>query len=208
MAIWVFLPRSRLLFLSVVFCLVGTRAFGQQSYIPWSEGLTPTGNPTGSGSRPISTSSTGALFADDSSTAPSINFAQVYHDIQQTVPLPDASADSTEPVARPAIPSLPNEGLPQPPPPAAFTPGDSATAPDAFNTGPQTYEGFGRRLFKAYFGKEEEEEEEQPRHRQGTIVPFDSPPFPFADHIGPTIGYRDTTVWPLMQAIYKGPRGD
>ena len=38
--------------------------------------------------------------------------------------------------------------------------------------------------------------------------PFDSPPFPFADFIGPYIGYRDTTAYPLMDAIYHGPNGD
>jgi Putative beta-barrel porin-2, OmpL-like. bbp2 len=72
----------------------------------------------------------------------------------------------------------------------------------------QTQLGLFHRLYKAYTDPKEEAEEEEASHRQGTIIPFASPPFPFADHVGPVVGYRDTTVWPLMEAIYKGPHGD
>ncbi len=73
---------------------------------------------------------------------------------------------------------------------------------------PKTYDGFGTRLYNAYFGKKEQEEEEVASTRPGTIVPFNSPPFPFAAHIGPLIGTRDTSAWPLMDAFYHGPNQD
>jgi hypothetical protein len=207
--IWVFLPRGRLLVSFLVFCLVGSWAFGQQSYIPWSEGLAPTRNPTGSGSRPGSTASTGGLSAPNSSTTSAIDFAQVYQDNLRTVQLTNPLDDSSEPRLRPEdVPTFSYEGLPQPPPPAAFTPGDSATAEDAFNTGPKTYQGFGTRLFNAYFNPEDVEEEAASNNRRGLTIPWDSPPFPFSDHMGPNIGYRDTSVYPLMDAIYHGPNGD
>ncbi len=207
--IWVFLPRGRLLVSFLVFCLFGSQAFGQQSYIPWSEGLTPTRNATGSGSRPGSTSSTGSLSAPNLSAATAIDFAQMYQNNQRTVQLTNPLDDSSEPRLRPEdVPTFSYEGLPQPPPPSAFSPGDSATAQGAFNTGPKTYEGFGTRLFNAYFNPEDVEEEAASTKRRGLVIPWDSPPFPFSDHMGPNIGYRDTSVYPLMDAIYHGPNGD
>ena len=66
--------------------------------------------------------------------------------------------------------------------------------------------GFASRLFDAYFNPEEEEAETNTR--RSTVMPWDSPPFPFADHLGPIVGYRDTSVYPLMNAIYHGPNGE
>jgi hypothetical protein len=76
-------------------------------------------------------------------------------------------------------------------------------------------DGFGRRLFNAYFKKEEEKKEEA-EAEEGTVnrrvnlpTPFaPAPPFPFADHTGPNIGVNDTSVYPFMQAVYEGPNGD
>jgi Putative beta-barrel porin-2, OmpL-like. bbp2 len=76
------------------------------------------------------------------------------------------------------------------------------------NEGPKTYDGFATRLFDAYFGKKEEDAEEEESRRPGAEAPFSSPPFPFGDYIGPYIGYRDTTVYPLMDAVYHGPNAD
>ena len=63
------------------------------------------------------------------------------------------------------------------------------------------------RLFDAYFNPEEEEEETESSTKRNLVIPWDSPPFPFADHLGPVVGYRDTSVYPLMDAIYHGPNG-
>jgi hypothetical protein len=63
-------------------------------------------------------------------------------------------------------------------------------------------------LFNAYFNPEEEEEEGYSSTRRNLSVPWSSPPFPFSDHLGPNIGYRDTSVYPLMNALYHGPNGD
>jgi Putative beta-barrel porin-2, OmpL-like. bbp2 len=76
-----------------------------------------------------------------------------------------------------------------------------------FANGTQTYDSFGTRLFNAYFNPEEQEAEAEANTRRGLVIPWDSPPFPFADHLGPNIGYRDTSVYPLMDAIYHGPNG-
>src|SRR5262249_55666103 len=76
------------------------------------------------------------------------------------------------------------------------------------NQDPEPYDGFGTRLFNAYFGKKQETGDEEPNRRPGSEAPFDSPPFPFADYVGPFIGYRDTSAYPLMDALYNGPNGD
>jgi hypothetical protein len=92
--------------------------------------------------------------------------------------------------------------------PAASAPGAedvAKPATGAFSDGPITYRGFATRLYEAYFGEKEQAEEEEPSHRPGMESPFDSPPFPFAEYIGPYIGYRDTSAYPLMDAIYHGP---
>jgi hypothetical protein len=110
--------------------------------------------------------------------------------------------DLVVPVTPPPAPSMPLSGN--------YDPGATAVPlyPPAFVPDETTYDSLGTRLLKAYFGKKELEEEEEADHREGVLVPFNSPPFPFAEHIGPVIGYKDTTLWPLMEAAYKGPYAD
>ncbi len=84
----------------------------------------------------------------------------------------------------------------------------SDEAASVFTNGTTIYGSFSSRLFNAYFNPEEEEEEGYSSTRRNLAVPWSSPPFPFSDHMGPNIGYRDTSVYPLMNAIYHGPNGD
>ena len=157
---------------------------GQQSYIPWS-----TGPATGPDAPSLGDfrSDTVRGMALGRGKGGEYFASAALETTQSTVPplppLPPASA--------PNIVSLPD--------------GVSGAFADS---GPQTDESFSTRLFKAYFGPKDEGEEEEASHRPGAEVPFESPPFPFADHIGPMIGYRDTTEWPLMDAIYHGPYQD
>jgi hypothetical protein len=185
--------------------LPGARVDAQQSYIPWSGG--PAGGfgtaNAGSSSR-LRDGSSGFLEQPPASTN-LFDFARTYPEIRRTDNL------SGDPAFVQA--SQYSESQTQPIPPSGSTPGDGAPgsrkdAPGDAGYGANPHKGFGRRLFEAYFGPKEQAEEEEASHRQGAIVPFDSPPFPFADHIGPTIGYRDTTVWPLMEAFRQGPHGD
>jgi hypothetical protein len=125
-------------------------------------------------------------------------------------PLPPAissemafSINTVVPVQEPPLPSSPL--------PPGYVPGVTSVPvipPETFATGERSYEGFGTRPFNSYFGKKEQEEEAEANHREGMVVPWESPPFPFSDHVGPTIGYRDTTIYPLMDAIYHGPNAE
>jgi hypothetical protein len=67
-----------------------------------------------------------------------------------------------------------------------------------------------RRLFEALFEEEPnpQEEGEAAQPRRLPPAPYQSPPFPFSEHLGPLIGIRDDAVWPLMEALEKGPNGD
>jgi hypothetical protein len=70
--------------------------------------------------------------------------------------------------------------------------------------------GFARRLFKAFVEEPTEPEPPDPSappSRRGMDAPFKAPPMPFSDFIGPTIGVNDTSVFPLMDALYRGPNG-
>lgn len=69
---------------------------------------------------------------------------------------------------------------------------------------------FARRLFEAFFLEEPnpQEEGEAAQPRRLLPAPYQSPPFPFSEHLGPLIGIRDDAVWPLMEALEKGPNGD
>jgi len=60
--------------------------------------------------------------------------------------------------------------------------------------------GFVKRFFKAYI-EEAPSGPELPRRLPP--APFNSPPFPFSDHLGPIIGVPDTTpdYYPLMRAL-------
>jgi hypothetical protein len=75
------------------------------------------------------------------------------------------------------------------------------------------------RLFDAYFPSEAEKAREKavadskeaaPSRRASLPPAFtsNSPPFPFSEYIGPNIGVNDTSVYPLMNALYDGPNGD
>jgi len=114
---------------------------------------------------------------------------------------PDHGAKQPQPTARAEAARAPAGCAP-----SVVDAAESATA--AFNNGPKAHDGFAARLYEAYFGEKEEAEEEEASHRPGDEIPFDSPPFPFADYIGPYVGYRDTSVYPLMDAIYHGPNAD
>jgi hypothetical protein len=79
----------------------------------------------------------------------------------QAVPV-QATAIATNvavPVQEPPIPSSPL--------PPGYVPGVTSVPvvpPEMFNTDEKTYEGFGSRLFNAYFGKKEQEEEAEANH--------------------------------------------
>jgi hypothetical protein len=68
----------------------------------------------------------------------------------------------------------------------------------------------GQRLFNAFFVEEPnpQEEGEAAQPRRLPPAPYQSPPFPFSEHLGPVIGIRDDAVWPFMEALEKGPNGD
>jgi Putative beta-barrel porin-2, OmpL-like. bbp2 len=76
--------------------------------------------------------------------------------------------------------------------------------------GSEADRGFLRRLVDAY--KDEPAtptppDPGAPPSRRGFDAPFQAPPMPFSDFIGPNIGVNDTSVFPLMEALYKGPNG-
>jgi Putative beta-barrel porin-2, OmpL-like. bbp2 len=76
--------------------------------------------------------------------------------------------------------------------------------------GAESNDPFCRRLLDAYFGEPDPpapEDPSAPPTRRGYPAPFQSPPAPFSDFIGPTIGVNDTSVYPLMDALYKGRNG-
>ncbi len=100
---------------------------------------------------------------------------------------------------------------PSPAVPAAFPP--ALTDPPASST----YPGFLERVAKSYFPDPKTSEQdaadkaaadaEPPSRRDMPDAPFGAP-FPFTEHIGPIVGIRDTSVYPLMNALYNGPNAD
>ncbi len=67
-----------------------------------------------------------------------------------------------------------------------------------------------RRLINSYRDEPTEPEPENPNappSRRGLPAPFQAPPMPFSDFIGPTLGVNDTSVFPIMDAFYKGSNG-
>jgi Putative beta-barrel porin-2, OmpL-like. bbp2 len=141
----------------------------------------------------------------------------------QNPPLPVLDAESAPLVVDPSQ-LVPPNGNPDPGPMS----GDVAPSRVVSPTGNPGYpevpiigdpeeerKSFSKRLADAYFGKKQVEQEEQApeegilSRRQNLPAPFaPSPPFPFAEHMGPNIGVNDTSVSPLMEAIYNGPNGD
>jgi hypothetical protein len=76
--------------------------------------------------------------------------------------------------------------------------------------GSQADLSFLDRLYQALFVEEPnpQEEGEAAQPRRLPPAPYQSPPFPFSEHLGPIIGIRDDAVWPLMEALEKGRNGD
>ena len=125
---------------------------------------------------------------------------------------PAATTERSTVAAAPAKPSADRSAKPDP----AVIPaqGVNQNQTSYVNTGDvavgsQADKGFGARLFDAYFGPVDPPEPEDPAHpsRRGYPAPFQAPPMPFSDFIGPTIGVNDTSVFPLMDALYKGRNG-
>jgi hypothetical protein len=67
---------------------------------------------------------------------------------------------------------------------------------------------FPRRLYSALFEEAPSGEGEASQPRRMPPAPFASPPFPFNEHLGPIVGIRDEAVWPLTEALEKGPNGE
>jgi hypothetical protein len=203
---------GRSIVLALVLWPAGSAARGQQPYIPWLSETRPAERQQDADGGIAS--STHDRLAPTLWSATAVDFALIYQEAQRTVPLaPKLDRTGTSVSASTSFPATPDPGQPESTSPALNPSNDvAATTPGATtetsDSSPKTYESFGVRLFQAYFGPKEEEEEAEASHRERAIVPFDSPPFPFSDHTSPVIGYRDTTVWPLMEAIYKGPNGD
>jgi hypothetical protein len=92
----------------------------------------------------------------------------------------------------------------------ASTPDELAPAIGDATSGSDARVPFFRRLFNAFFAQkpEAEDKDEAAPARRLSPAPYQSPPFPFSEHVGPVIGYRDDTVWPLMEALQNGPSGE
>jgi hypothetical protein len=93
----------------------------------------------------------------------------------------------------------------------AVTPAqDKEPSPETRTAVPESKadEPFLQRFFEALFVEEPEGEGEAEQPRRMAAAPFQSPPFPFSEHVGPVIGLRDESVWPLMEALENGPNGD
>ena len=87
---------------------------------------------------------------------------------------------------------------------------DSAVAKKGLD-GKEANLSFHKRLINAYFSEDDEEDEgTKISNRVRIPAPFgdSSPPFPFSEHLGPIVGVKDDSVWPLMEAIYNGPSGN
>jgi hypothetical protein len=201
-----FHAESMAMVLAIGIWLIAEPVHAQQSYIPFSGSVSSSVTVDSSGLQPGALSTSSSVFAANSPTAPSVDFAGVYQDVPQTPPLPSAIA-GPEPRVRPGdMPAFSYEERPNAGAAPSFA--DSPGAQAAFDPTAKTYDSFLTRLGKAYFDPEELEEEAEANTRRGLSVPFDSPPFPFNYHMGPNIGYRDTSLYPLMDAIYHGPNGE
>ncbi len=63
-------------------------------------------------------------------------------------------------------------------------------------------------MYEALFEEEPTGQGEAAQPRRLPPAPYQSPPFPFAEHLGPIVGIRDDAVWPLMEALEDGPNGE
>ncbi len=76
--------------------------------------------------------------------------------------------------------------------------------------GSQADQPFLRRIINSYIDEPtspEPPDPSAPPTRRGMEAPFKAPPMPFSDFIGPVVGVNDTSVFPLMDAFYRGPNG-
>jgi hypothetical protein len=73
--------------------------------------------------------------------------------------------------------------------------------------GGRANEPFLQRLFEALFEEEPTGQGEAAQPRRLPPAPYQSPPFPFTEHLGPLLGIRDEAVWPLTEALENGPNG-
>ena len=74
--------------------------------------------------------------------------------------------------------------------------------------GSRANEPFLQRLAEALFEEDPPPNQGEPAQpRRLPPAPYQSPPFPFAEHLGPVIGIRDDAVWPFMEALEQGPNG-
>jgi hypothetical protein len=123
------------------------------------------------------------------------------------------------PIARPPVVSNPPTvpaGLPPVDPNLVRTQGFADTNSYSYQNianvtpGSESDKGFFGRLIDAYTdepGDPVPPDPNAPPSRRGFDAPFQAPPMPFADFIGPTIGVNDTSVYPLMDALYRGKNG-
>jgi hypothetical protein len=120
------------------------------------------------------------------------------------------------PVPSPNPPPAPDPSEIPPPPPddvpeaAPPQPSGSPGARD-IKTGKEANLGFLPRLFNAYFDPDDLADEgySSKGRRDSLPDPYNiGKPFPFAEHIGPNVGINDTSIHPLMEALYNGPNGD
>jgi Putative beta-barrel porin-2, OmpL-like. bbp2 len=135
----------------------------------------------------------------------------------ETKPLPELPPQGPKPAA-PAIEKPPVSA------PVAKAPVDSAVVPAQTSenigysyenisnvpVGSETDRGLLRRLLDAYKLKPPEPappDPNAPPSRRGFDAPFKAPPMPFSDFIGPNVGINDTSVFPFMDALYRGKNG-
>jgi hypothetical protein len=175
--------------LFLVLSLTGSVVRGQQSYISFSD---RPGSDSGS-VFPLANSSKKKLAAPvparDSGPSPSAVAAlpPLPGQLQPGIPSPiafnpnagqlssptDSQAVQVQATASATNVAVPVQEPPLPPSPLppGYVPGVTSVPvvpPDMFNTDEKTYEGFGSRLLKAYFGKKEQEEEAEANHRTGS----------------------------------------
>jgi hypothetical protein len=121
------------------------------------------------------------------------------------------------PITRPPAPPVGNVPGTEPPVDPAVVPaqlsnyfGYSYQNISNVQVGSEADRGFLRRLVDAYRDEPDTPtppDPGAPPSRRGFDAPFQAPPMPFSDFIGPNIGVNDTSIFPLMDALYRGPNG-
>jgi hypothetical protein len=75
------------------------------------------------------------------------------------------------------------------------------------DVGSKANESLLRRYLEALFEDVPADQGQAFQPRRLPDAPYQSPPFPFNEHLGPIVGIRDEAVWPLMEAVEDGPNG-